>query len=59
MTKEREQTLGIFTPAKDLQNSLNFCWNPKSSQKRSYVYRHILKVCMYLLLNKNITIHTF
>ena len=28
MTKEREQTLGIFTPAEDLQSSLNFCWNP-------------------------------
>ena len=28
MTKERERTIGIFTPAKDLHNSLNFCWNP-------------------------------
>ena len=27
MTKERERTIGIFTPVKDLHNSLNFCWN--------------------------------
>ena len=44
MTKEREQTIGTFTTAKDLHNSLNFCWNHSSFQKISQVYDHILKI---------------